>query len=77
MAKTCWTTRSQYIEDTYGYLSPEYIENEADELTACQRGECFSATCMLPAGHEGPHVFTPDDQIAVRFGPSPTQPERK
>jgi hypothetical protein len=26
-----------------------------------------SATCLLPKGHEGPHQFTPDDQIIVQF----------
>ena len=25
------------------------------------------STCMLADGHEGPHVFTPDDQITVSF----------
>jgi hypothetical protein len=24
-------------------------------------------TCMLPAGHDGPHVFTPDDEIVIVF----------
>lgn len=23
------------------------------------------ATCMLPAGHDGPHEYTPDDQIII------------
>lgn len=24
-------------------------------------------TCLLPAGHAGPHEWTPDDEIRVRF----------
>lgn len=24
-------------------------------------------TCMLDAGHEGDHVFTPDDEITITF----------
>jgi len=26
-------------------------------------------TCMLTAGHKGPHEFTRDDEIIVRFAP--------
>jgi hypothetical protein len=25
------------------------------------------STCMLDDRHDGPHVFTPDDEIMVRF----------
>jgi hypothetical protein len=25
------------------------------------------STCMLPDGHDGPHEFTPDDQIVIRL----------
>ncbi len=25
------------------------------------------ATCMLPDGHDGPHEWTPNDQIRVNF----------
>jgi len=25
------------------------------------------STCMLPDGHDGPHEWTPDDEITVRF----------
>ena len=25
------------------------------------------ATCLLPAGHEGPHEFIPDSEITVEF----------
>ena len=27
----------------------------------------IGSTCMLPDGHEGEHVFTPDDAIGVTF----------
>jgi len=26
-------------------------------------------TCMLPDGHAGPHVWTPDDRIGIEFSP--------
>jgi hypothetical protein len=26
-------------------------------------------TCLLPAGHAGPHEFTRDDEIVVTFAP--------
>lgn len=25
------------------------------------------STCLLPSGHEGPHKWTPDDEIPVRY----------
>ena len=25
------------------------------------------ATCMLEAGHDGPHFFTPDEEIMIAF----------
>jgi hypothetical protein len=28
-----------------------------------------SSTCMLEDGHEGPHEWTRDDQIFIRFSP--------
>lgn len=31
--------------------------------------ERSDATCMLPECHEGPHEFTPDEEIIVRFAP--------
>ena len=31
------------------------------------RTEDETSTCMLPADHEGPHVWTLDDDIFVRF----------
>lgn len=29
-------------------------------------------TCMLEKGHDGPHEFTPDNQIGISFAPSDT-----
>lgn len=26
-----------------------------------------NGTCILPAGHEGPHVFTPGDEVIICF----------
>jgi|KBSSwiStaDraftv2_1062776.scaffolds.fasta_scaffold00399_23 hypothetical protein len=36
----------------------------------------MSETCMLEAGHDGPHEWTPDDQIRVSFPEAPS-PEGK
>ena len=38
-----------------------------DEHIATYLDDFIDGTCMLPAGHEGPHEFTPDDQIEVTF----------
>lgn len=27
--------------------------------------DCLDGVCMLPEGHDGPHEWTPDDQIFV------------
>jgi hypothetical protein len=32
--------------------------------------EYVSSTCMLERDHEGPHEFTPDDQIGISFAPA-------
>jgi hypothetical protein len=39
---------------------------QADEAAGLDRG-FRDRTCMLLAGHEGLHEWTPDDQIGVRF----------
>ena len=30
-----------------------------------------TGVCLLEDGHEGPHQFTPGDQVQVTFGPEP------
>ena len=49
----CWAGES----DQYEIGSDEWVKIVA-------RGD---GTCMLLDGHEGPHVFTPDSEIEVRF----------
>jgi hypothetical protein len=55
----CWKDRQAHIEETYGFHSDEHIATYLDDFV--------DGTCMLPTGHEGPHEFTPDDQIGVTF----------
>lgn len=31
------------------------------------------STCLLLDGHEGPHAFTPDDEITLQFVPDAQQ----
>ena len=52
----CWESNTEWAEAAHGLGSAEY------EAAWRQPG-----TCMLEAGHNGPHVFTPDDDIVVRF----------
>ncbi|KPL06996.1 hypothetical protein AMJ85_09890 [candidate division BRC1 bacterium SM23_51] len=56
----CWKDKGEWIEETYGDLSPEHLNYlaEIDQV---------GATCMLREGHWGPHVFTPNDEIVVCF----------
>jgi hypothetical protein len=53
----CWKDKAEFIEDEGGYNSEEWAE-----------AFLHSGTCMLEAGHEGDHIFTPDDEITITFG---------
>lgn len=55
----CWEDRAEWIRQTFGEHSNEYA--------AIYDGDFVECTCMLPDGHEGPHVWTPDDRIGVTF----------
>ncbi len=66
----CWMGRTEWIEETYGYLSEEYIADAADAYD----DSYMSSTCMLLDGHEGPHEFTRDDQITIAFAPRELTP---
>jgi hypothetical protein len=52
----CWT----------GYR--ETLEWGSDEWAKAMNE--MSKTCMLPANHSGPHVWTNDDEITFTFAPS-------
>ena len=53
METRCWAGEL----DQYEIGSDEWCEVLA-------RGD---GTCMLPDGHEGPHIFTPNSDIGVHF----------
>lgn len=55
----CWMGKSLHIEKTFGFHSEQHIETYMDDFV--------DGTCMLEAGHDGPHEFTPDSQIGVTF----------
>lgn len=54
----CWHDFHEWLRETYGVASDEYIDQR----------EKPSASCLLWDGHEGPHEWTDDTQIVVRFG---------
>ena len=54
----CWHDEGEYLEGTCGLRSPEHC----DYILSDRR-----RTCMLPEGHSGPHVWTDNDQIVVKF----------
>ena len=58
----CWQDNVEDAAERYGEYSPQHVD------------EMFrpSASCLLPLGHEGPHLFTPDDEIVVIFAPEET-----
>jgi hypothetical protein len=47
----------------FGGLSPTGSERRTMSDRADDRGQ----TCMLADGHDGPHEWTPDDEIVVEF----------
>ena len=53
----CWVSKSDQVE---------FGSKEWDEIFAY--GGC-DASCMLLEGHEGPHMFVPDNEIGVEFKP--------
>ncbi len=52
----CWKDSVEDAEERFRYASDEWAE------AFLHRG-----TCMLAAGHEGPHEFTDDSKVLVRF----------
>ena len=55
----CWAGRREEIEKDYGFDSDAYLETYAPDWQ--------DGICLLPDGHEGPHVFTDTKAITVRF----------
>lgn len=51
----CWSGKYDYMAPA----DPEYRKLLVDG----------DATCMLPLGHDGPHVYTLDADIKVHFPP--------
>ena len=52
----CWELKSEYMAEVYGENSEEYFDALVNE-----------GICLLPAGHEGPHEFVPEDEVGIRF----------
>lgn len=57
----CWKDKGTWHEEIYGFLSPEHIRTAFVEP---------GGTCMLPYLHDGPHEWTPDDEVGVTFAPT-------
>ncbi len=55
----CWAGRREAIEEEHGHGSDEWAKTHADDWQ--------DGTCMLLAGHAGPHDFTDDSEIGVAF----------
>jgi len=62
----CWKGKREWIEETQGVGSPEWCAIVGDYYSD---EPYHDATCLLPAGHDGPHDFTPDEEIMVSFAP--------
>ena len=52
----CWTDKAAWLDDN-GALPIDVVQCQIEG----------NATCLLPDGHDGPHEWTPDSEITVRF----------
>ena len=49
-------------------------ENDDNEISSDGWIEIFvrgEGTCLLPDGHDGPHIYTPDDEFTIVFATEP------
>ena len=49
-------------------------ENDDNEIGSDEWTEIFirgEGACLLPDGHDGPHIYTPDDEFLIVFAPEP------
>lgn len=67
----CWTSEREWIEETYGDKSDEYFDFMVSDKP--------NRSCVLLHGHDGPHEWTDDENIVVRFKgtQTPETAERK
>lgn len=57
----CWMWRREAIIEAHGIESIAYAETYDDDWR--------DGTCLLEAGHAGPHEFTDDGDITINFAP--------
>ncbi len=53
--RSCWADGPERVVKTPG-RGPWYT-----------RLKTIGSTCLLPDGHPGPHHWTPDDRLVIRF----------
>lgn len=58
----CWAGRYEVESEGLEWGSAAWAE-----LWIATHEDNGGATCMLEAGHEGPHEWTPDGEITVEF----------
>jgi hypothetical protein len=63
----CWKDEREHLADVHGWGTDAYWNAWA--LT-WDGDVSLDGTCMLEAGHDGPHEFTPDSDIGVTFAPA-------
>jgi hypothetical protein len=59
----CWESEREWIETMYGDDSEEYYEYMASVAP--------SRACLLPSGRDGPHVWTDNEDIVLKFNDPP------
>jgi len=63
----CWKDRKEATEETYESEHGAGSFFGSDAWVNTWHDDWKNGTCMLEAGHDGPHDFTDDDDIGVSF----------
>lgn len=73
----CWMGYIEWVEEHHGvkywWLAPgEAIAPIIGDGNSSHG--FYDATCFEPAGHVGPHVWTPDSEVVISFPADPPMP---
>jgi hypothetical protein len=70
----CWMGRREATEEAYEAVHGKDSWWGSEPFCETWQDDWKDGTCMLEAGHDGPHEFTDDDCIGVTFVPAEELP---
>lgn len=63
----CWMGRREAAEEDYERMHGAGSFFGSDAWAETHSEEWKDGTCMLPDLHDGPHEFTDDERIGIKF----------